>query len=226
MIGVLQLLNAQDTATGEVISFGAEIQPLIEALASQAAISLNNQMLLQAQRDLLDAFIELLAGAIDAKSPYTGGHCQRVPELTKMLTRAVCDSQDPRFKDFDLTEEEWYELHIAGWLHDCGKVTTLEYVVDKATKLETIYDRIHEVRTRFEVLKRDAEIEYLKAVVDGGDAKKLKNIFDEKITQLDDDFEFIAECNIGGEFMIDDKIERVKVIAGDKWMGAYIPESQ
>ena len=218
VIGVLQLLNAQDTATGEVISFGAEIQPLIEALASQAAISLNNQMLLQAQRDLLDAFIELLAGAIDANSPYTGGHCQCVPELTKMLTRAVCDSQDPRFKDFDLTEEEWYELHIAGWLHDCGKVTTLEFVVDKATKLETIYDRIHEVRTRFEVLKRDAEIEYLKAVVDGGDAKKLKNIFDEKITQLDDDFEFIAECNIGGEFMSDDKIERVKVIAGDKWM--------
>ena len=121
----------------------------IEALASQAAISLDNKLLQKAQRDLLDSFIELIAGAIDAKSAYTGGHCQRVPELTNLLARAASESRDPRFKDFDLTEDDWYELHIAGWLHDCGKVTTPEYIVDKATKLETIYDRIHEVRNAF-----------------------------------------------------------------------------
>lgn len=214
--GVLQLLNAQ-SADGEVIPFSSEVQPLVEALASQAAVTLNNQFLLQAQRDLMNAFIELLAGAIDAKSAYTGGHCQRVPELTKMLTKAACESDDPRFKDFDLTDEEWYELHIAAWLHDCGKVTTPEYVVDKATKLETIYNRIHEIRTRFEVLKRDAEIKYLRAVIDGGDAPALKADYEAEISQLDDDYAFIAESNIGGEFMSDDKVERVKQIAARSW---------
>ncbi|MAF47396.1 MAG: HD domain-containing phosphohydrolase [Rhodospirillales bacterium] len=217
VIGVMQLLNARDRKTGDVIAFDPEIEPLIDALASQAAVSLDNEMLLEAQKQLLDAFIELIAGAIDAKSPYTGGHCQRVPELTKMLARAACDQTDGPFKDFELTEDEWYELHIAGWLHDCGKVTTPEYVVDKATKLETIYDRIHEVRMRFEVLKRDAEIEYLRARLDGGNHAKLKAGLDAKLAALDDDYEFIAECNVGGEFMADDRIERAREIANREW---------
>ena len=124
VIGVMQLINAKDPVSGNVIPFGESVQPLIDALASQAAVSIDNQMLLEAQKQLLDAFIELMAGAIDAKSPYTGGHCQRVPELTEMLAHAACEAADGPFKDFGLTEAEWYELHIAGWLHDCGKVTT------------------------------------------------------------------------------------------------------
>jgi HD-GYP domain-containing protein (c-di-GMP phosphodiesterase class II) len=218
VIGVLQLLNAQDGKSGAVIPFSAEIQPLVEALTSQAAMSLDNQHLIESQKHLLDSFIELIASAIDAKSHYTGGHCQRVPELTKMLVGAACESRDPLYRDFDLTEEEWYELHIAAWLHDCGKVTTPEYVVDKATKLETIYDRIHEIRTRFEVAKRDAEIDYLKAMLDGkGDAKALKKTRNECLAQLDDDFVFVAECNIGGEFMAPERIERIKKIAEQTW---------
>ena len=217
VIGVLQLLNAQDRGSGDVVPFSEQIEPLIEAIASQAAVSLNNQMLLDAQKQLLDAFIELIAGAIDAKSPYTGGHCQRVPELTNMLAAAACDSDAPPFKEFDLTEDEWCELHIAGWLHDCGKVTTPEYVVNKATKLETIYDRIHEVRMRFEVLKRDAEIEMLKGLLDGGDAVELGKVYEERIAQFDDDYAFVAQCNVGGEFMTDEKVERVKQIAKIKW---------
>jgi HD-GYP domain-containing protein (c-di-GMP phosphodiesterase class II) len=217
VIGVMQLLNAQDRGTGEVVPFHLDMEPLIDALASQAAVSLDNQMLLEAQKQLLDAFIELIAGAIDAKSPYTGGHCQRVPELTKMLARAACDQTEGPFKDFDLTEDQWYELHIAGWLHDCGKVTTPEYVVDKATKLETIFDRIHEVRMRFEVLKRDAEITYLQARLDGGDEAALKATRDAELAALDDDYAFIAECNVGGEFMADDKVERVVQIADREW---------
>jgi HD-GYP domain-containing protein (c-di-GMP phosphodiesterase class II) len=217
VIGVLQLLNAQDAESGEVIPFGGDIQPLIEALTSQAAVALDNQLLLDAQKELLDSFIELIASAIDSKSPYTGGHCQRVPELTNMLARAVCASTDEPFKDFDLTEEEWYELHIAGWLHDCGKVTTPEYVVDKATKLETIYNRIHEIRTRFEVIKRDAIIDNLKAVAAGGNKKKLDKELKARLAQIDDDYDFIATCNIGGEFMDPALIDRVEQIASIQW---------
>jgi HD-GYP domain-containing protein (c-di-GMP phosphodiesterase class II) len=218
VIGVLQLLNAKDTETDEVIEFSSEIQPLIEALASQAAVALDNQQLLEGQKQLLDAFIELIASAIDAKSPYTGGHCQRVPELTKMLAQAACESNDEPFADFDLTDDQWYELHIGAWLHDCGKVTTPEYVVDKATKLETIYDRIHEVRMRFEVVKRDAVIDYLKALIEGEeDAPKLREELEARLAKLDDDFNFIAECNMGGEFMAPELIDRVKEIAAIQW---------
>lgn len=217
VIGVIQLLNAQDRSSGEVIAFDPEIQPLIESLTSQAAVALDNQNLLLAQKQLLDSFIAMIAGAIDAKSPYTGGHCQRVPELAMMLADKACEATEGLFKDFNLNEDERYEMQIAALLHDCGKVTTPEYVVDKATKLETIYDRIHEIRTRFEVLKRDAEIACLQAIIDGGDETRLKTELSNKLAKLDDDFAFIANANIGGEFMTDDDIDRVKALAATTW---------
>lgn len=217
VIGVLQLLNSKDPDTGDVVPFSPEIQPLIEALASQAAVALDNALLIEAQKNLLESFIELMASAVDAKSPYTGGHCQRVPELTEMLTRAACGWQEAPFADFDLDEDEWYELHIGAWLHDCGKVTTPEYVVDKATKLETITDRIHEVRTRFEVVKREAVIECQEKIINGGNADELRQELEGRLAQIDDDYNFIANCNVGGEFMDPELIERVKQIAKTKW---------
>ncbi|MGE5546725.1 MAG: HD domain-containing phosphohydrolase [Solirubrobacterales bacterium] len=217
VIGVLQLINARDKKN-TVIAFGPDITPLIEALASQAAVALDNQRLIDAQKTLFKSFIQVIAGAIDAKSPYTGGHCNRVPTLTTMLAKAACQATDGPFKDFMLTDDEWYELEVAGGLHDCGKVTTPEYIVDKATKLETIYNRIHEVRMRFEVKKRDAVIDYLQAVLaEEEDADTLKQKLDERLAQLDDDFAFVAECNVGGEFMAQDRIDRLKGIAQMTW---------
>ncbi len=217
VIGVLQLLNSKDVQTDEIVPFASNVQPLIEALASQAAVALDNAILIEAQKNLLESFIELMASAVDAKSPYTGGHCQRVPELTEMLTRAACDSKEAPFGEFDLNEDEWYELHIGAWLHDCGKVTTPEYVVDKATKLETITDRIHEVRTRFEVVKREAEINCLNGIIDGGNADQLKAELKTELEQIDDDYYFIARCNVGGEFMAQELIDRVETIAKTRW---------
>ncbi|MBY0431187.1 MAG: GAF domain-containing protein, partial [Rhodospirillales bacterium] len=222
VIGVLQLINAI-SPSGEVVSFGKDLERLIEALSSQAAIALDNQQLLEAQKNLLESFIKVIAGAIDAKSPYTGGHCQRVPVITQMLAQAAVECQEGPFKDFTLDEDDWYELHIAAWLHDCGKVTTPEHVVDKATKLETIYDRVHEVRTRFEVLKKDAEIAYLKGVVAGGDEVTLRAGRDAVVKQLDEDRAFIETINVGGEFMAPDKVERLKRIAALRWTN---PEGQ
>ncbi|MGB1028005.1 MAG: HD-GYP domain-containing protein, partial [Rhodospirillaceae bacterium] len=156
--------------------------------------------------------------AVDAKSPYTGGHCERVPELTKMLAQAACDQQTGPYAGFDLDEEEWEAVHVAAWLHDCGKVTTPEFVVDKATKLETIYDRIHEIRMRFEVLKRDAEIAVLKQQVDGlVSPDRAKVLLWERLQALDEDFAFVASCNTGGEFMSEDKQDRLRAIAARTW---------
>ncbi len=190
----------------------------IEALSGTAAIAIENQALLKGQRALLESFIELVAGAIDSKSPYTGGHCQRVPELTLMLARAACAADEGPFREFALDEEEWEALRIAAWLHDCGKVTTPEYVVDKATKLETLYDRLHEVRMRFEVLKRDAEIDCWRRVADGADATAERAQLESRWREIDADFAFIAACNEGGEAMVPERIERLRAIAVRTWM--------
>jgi len=220
VIGVLQLLNATDRRTGEVIPFSSELQEVIESLASQAAVSIDNQLLLQGQRELLDSFIKLIAAAIDAKSPYTGGHCARVPVLTEMLADAACRSQATAFEDFDLDDEQRDELMTAAWLHDCGKVTTPEFVVDKATKLETIFDRVQLVRTRAEILKRDAEIDYYRALNEpGADAKRLEQELSARIAQIDEDVAFLETVNVGSEFLGDAAIARVERIAGQNWRG-------
>jgi len=211
--GVLSLMSGSvraDSVSPQVLAF-------VQNLSGVAAISIEARRLIAEQKALLESFIQLIAAAIDAKSPYTGGHCQRVPELTKMLAQAACDARDGPFRDFTLDEEQWEAVHVASWLHDCGKVTTPEYVVDKATKLETICDRIHEIRMRFEVLKRDAEIAYWKAVAEGGDAGALGAARDAELAALDADFAFVARCNEGGESLAAADVERLQRIAARTW---------
>ena len=217
LIGVLSLLYRVDGDTADAARQSGHVA-FVEALSGFAAVSLESRQLMMMQQALLDAFIKLIAGAIDAKSPYTGGHCTRVPALTRMLAQAACDSNAAPFSEFDLDEKQWEAVDIASWLHDCGKVTTPEYVVDKATKLETIYDRIHEIRTRFEVLKRDAQIRYHEQLAAGVDQQALKSELEGTLQQLDDDFAFVAECNQGGEFMAPEKHERLQQIAMTTWM--------
>jgi HD-GYP domain-containing protein (c-di-GMP phosphodiesterase class II) len=217
IIGVLQLINRMEPGTNEVGSFSPEDQQLAESLSSQAAIALTNRQLINQLEELFESFIALINAAIDGKSPYTGGHCQRVPVLTMMLAEAVNETHDGVLHEFRMTDKDRYELKIAGMLHDCGKVTTPEYVVDKATKLETLYDRIHEIRTRFEVLKRDAEIDCLKAVAAGGDEPKLRAALQAELRALDEEFAFVAACNEGGEFMAPEKVARLKAIAARTW---------
>jgi len=178
--------------------------------------------LIQARQEierLFTAITELIAGTIDAKSPYTGGHCKRVPELAKMLATAAHASTEDPFADFRMaSEDQWQEFNVAAWLHDCGKLTTPEYVVDKATKLETITNRIHEIRMRFEVLLRDAQIEaYRHRLAGDADDTILQARLEETQQQIADDFAFVAECNIGGEFMADEKIDRLERIAALTW---------
>jgi len=210
IIGVLQLINAMDEDTGEVKVFSNQDQQLAESLASQAAVALTNKKLIDEQRELFEAFIKLIATAIDEKSPYTGGHCRRLPELTMMIAEACNKEQQGPLKDFSMEEKDSYELMIAGWLHDCGKVTTPEYVIDKATKLETIYDRVHAVDVRFEILKRDAKIDRL-------ENKISEEEYHERLSIIDDDREFVRKFNVGGEFMSEANQQRVRDMAEIHW---------
>lgn len=204
----------------ESAPFGSRIKEIHSLIKAFVLMKSTIQRLLEQQRKLFDDFTKLIAGAIDAKSPYTGGHCTRVPRLAAMLVKAACKAEDGVFADFSMdTEDERWEFEVAAWLHDCGKVTTPEYVVDKATKLETIYNRIHEIRMRFEVLWRDAEIDYYRRLLAGSaDRETLQAELEKTRKQIADDFEFVASCNIGGEFMPDDKIERLKQIANQTWL--------
>lgn len=190
----------------------------IGAVAASAATALETRDLLRGQRLLLDAVIRMVAGAIDAQSPYTGGHCARVPELAQMLARAACDAKAGPYADFALDEDGWEALHIAAWLHDCGKVATPEHVVDKATKLETVHDRIHEVRMRFELLKRDADVAYWHGLAEGGDETALRASREALKAALDEEYAFVAKCNVGGEFLSPDKQERLREIGARTWL--------
>jgi len=206
IIGVLQLLNATDPTTGAIIPFSQDSQEIVEALSSQAAVALTNQLLILKLEELFESFIGLINHAIDDKSPYTGGHCNRVPDLTMMLADAVNRCQTGPLKDFSLNDGDRQELKIAGLLHDCGKITTPVHVVDKSTKLEKIFDRINLIELRAEVVLRDIQLKLAQKFITESEAN-------ERRQQLIDDYNFLSHINIGGEFMKDGDVQRVRDIA-------------
>ncbi|MDO9105059.1 MAG: HD domain-containing phosphohydrolase [Methylovulum sp.] len=222
IIGILQLINSIDKTDHSATGFDAISQHITEALASQAAIVLTKQCLISDLENMFESLIQLIATAIDDKSPHTGGHCRRVPELTMLLAEAAHNTQQGYLKDFTMTDADRYELKIAGWLHDCGKITTPECVIDKATKLQTIFDRIGLIETRFEVAKRDQEIAMLKQQLralekgEPPDTDTGRRYLD-AIAQLNDDLDFIRSANTGGEFMSPEDQARVSAFSQKSW---------
>ncbi len=180
-------------------------------LSGMLAVAIETRQLIEAQRKLFDAVIRLMADAIDAKSPYTGGHCERVPQLAIELLDRLCAEREGPYAGFSLGETERYAFRLGAWLHDCGKVTSPEHIVDKASKLELIHNRIHEVRARFEILWRDAEIAQLRGTLDAAGLQARQ-------AQLRDDWAFVAQCNVGGEFMADADVERLRQIGAQPWL--------
>jgi HD-GYP domain-containing protein (c-di-GMP phosphodiesterase class II) len=225
IIGVLQLINALDPGSGQVTVFSLADRRLAESLASQAAIALTNRQLISQLEELFESFISLINLAIDEKSPYTGGHCQRVPELTMMIADAVNSTTEGPLASFTMNDKVRHALRVASLLHDCGKVTTPVHVVDKATKLQTIFDRIHLIDTRFEVLKRDAEIAALRGQLalreprDVAGEAAIRAGADAEIKSLDEDRNFLRHANIGCEQMCASDQERVRRIGTmRKWL--------
>ena len=215
VLGVLQFLNALNEKN-ERIPFNDFHQSLAESLASQAAISLQNRLLINQLNKLFEALITLINTAIDEKSPYTGGHCMRVPELTQMLAEATHQETEGPLKDFHLTDKDRYELKIASMLHDCGKITTPVHVVDKGRKLETIFDRMALIKTRFEIARRDLRIEQITKA--NGDSIATEEALKVREEKLIDDLKFLETANVGGERMKDEDIKRIESIAAHTWV--------
>ena len=189
----------------------------VEQFSEFTGVTLQTKQLIDQQKALFEAFIDLIIEAIDAKSPYTGEHCQRVPVIASMLADAVCAEKQGIFSGCEWSDDEWEELRVAAKLHDCGKITTPEFVVDKATKLETIYNRIHEIRMRFEVIRRDGEIRYWRSLAAGGDERELLEELEHLNNDLAEEFTFVAACNLGGEALADEAVERLGAIARRTW---------
>jgi HD-GYP domain-containing protein (c-di-GMP phosphodiesterase class II) len=223
VIGVLQLINAKHPQSGAIVPFSDTDQRFIEALASQAAMAITNQQLIVRLEELFVSFVKLINIGIDEKSPHTGRHCQHVPELTMMLAEATHDIDTGPLAAFRMSENERKQLWLAGLLHDCGKITTPVHVVEKATKLETICDRIEMVDTRFEVLKRDAEIRALKATLaagsDAGRHAQISAALSAELARMESDRAFLRHANIGSEFMTPNDQQRVRDIARHRWIG-------
>ena len=206
IIGVMQLINAQDRETGEITPFSLDVQRIIEALSSQLAIALTNRLLIERLQELFESMISLINKAIDDKSPYTGGHCNRVPDLTLMLAEAAHRFDLGPLADFKISDMDRTELRIASLLHDCGKISTPIHVVDKATKLEKIYDRIEVIKMRASLIRRDTEIEVLKKIITEEQAQLTR-------LSLKDDCAFLEQANYGSEFMTNEDVARVHAIA-------------
>ena len=218
IIGVLQLVNAKNPDTGETVEFPKNLEPIVVALASSAAIALDNQILLQDHKDLLDAFIKVIAQAIDAKSAHTSAHCQRVPVLTELIAQAACETYEGPLAEFNLDESQWYELRVASWMHDCGKLATPNSLLDKATKLHLMLDGIDAVKTRFAAAMVTLELSFLRQMQAQPErVGALQEILEEELAALRDDCLFIEKANVGGEFMKPEDQARVKRIAGHKW---------
>lgn len=220
IIGVLQIFNAKDSITGETIPFSVESQRMAESMASQAAVALTNNKLIRNLEDLFESFIKLVATAIDEKSKYTGGHIRRVAELTMLIAEHINAATEGPYANVEFTSDEMKELYIAAWLHDIGKIVTPEYVIDKATKLETIFDRIDIVKTRYELLKRDLLAQCSESPRSSSRPNLSKEEYDSELAKLDDELHFLINTNIGGEYLPPEKAEHIKEIAERKiWLG-------
>jgi len=221
IIGVLQLFNATDPDTGGVISFSDDYVDLIASLTSQAAVALTNAQLIQELKDLFYSFIKSIATAIDAKSPYTGGHIRRVVDLSLMLAHQINATGEGPFADLSFNEDEIEELHLAAWMHDVGKITTPEHVVDKRTRLETIFDRIQLIETRFDLIRSSIRLKHLRkkmalletARASGAELTLLDKQLDDELNVLQEERAFVARCNLPSEFMNPDKVARLEEIA-------------
>jgi HD-GYP domain-containing protein (c-di-GMP phosphodiesterase class II) len=212
-IGVLQLLNAVDPATGAVTAFSREDESLIQSLASQAAVAINTVRLIQDTEALFESFVKVMATAIDERSPYTGGHIRRVAEMAGVVAEAVDACRTGPLAGVRFSADRLNELRIAAWMHDIGKITTPEWVVDKPTKLTALFDRVELLRTRFALIRKSIETECLARQLAGEEPGELEAERARRLAEVDDDLAFIERANQPGESMRDEDLERLRRIA-------------
>lgn len=216
--GVLQLMNPGSE------NFSGQRRVLVEQLASIAGSLLYKNQQLEEQKTLFESMIQMIAGAVDEKFYLGADHCRRVPVLAMMLARAVNRTERPPFAEQVFDQGELYELEVAAWLHDCGKLVTPISLVDKSSKLETVFDRIELIQTRFEILRRDQELFRLREGLSGENLPVLTDGSYRQQKMLED-MHFLAACNHGKRIMTADDLQRLRDIADRyRWVDRQMEE--
>ncbi|MBU0925932.1 HD domain-containing protein [bacterium] len=208
VIGVLQLINK--LKNGVIINFNKLDEKIIISLASQAAMALTNMQLITSLEDFIDAFVSTIAKAIDTKSPYTSDHIVKVEKIALLVAKAIHED-NTIYEKVKYNENDYKQIALAAWMHDIGKISMPEHIIDKSTKLEKIYDRIDLIQQRFEIIKLNKEIDFLKNLI-------TKEEYENYIQEINNDFEFLKRINLGGEFMNDDDIKKLELISQKKYI--------
>ncbi|WP_418640964.1 HD domain-containing phosphohydrolase [Sulfurimonas sp. ST-27] len=205
IIGVLQLINKLDLFNDTVVSFNKHDEQITLSLASQAAVAITKVKLIAGLENLLEAFLKSIIYAVGKKSPYTAGHIKRMVQLSLMLANAV-NKENQIFQNKTYTKEQLQEINFAALMHDIGKLATPEQIVDKATKLETIYDRVYMIEARIALIKKEYEIACLKKEID-------KKTFEDTVKELENYFDKIQESNKAAGFTSDEDVALFTMLA-------------
>ena len=205
LVGVIQLINKQ--VENQTSTFTEQDEILIKAMASLATMIIENNQLVIDLEALLYGLIDSVNKALSEKSKYTQQHNDNVAVLTNIIVKGINDNKSI-YPEVKYTEVEMEEIRLAAMLHDIGKVTTPVHIMDKATKLETIYDRLNTIKLRFELAKKDVEISFLKNEIDEENHEK-------QISELESNFQLISQLNNGEYFAKDEEYNKVEKIAKD-----------
>lgn len=217
-IAVLQLINAKDNKTGEIISFSSKTQSLIESVANYAAIALNNRILIEDTNRLLNSMVHMFAKGIDAKSSHTSGHCENVPLLMDLFVEAAAQDTG-KFANFCPSADQRFEIRFASWMHDCGKIATPDALLDKSTKLYRTFDTLETIRPRFAALRQES-IRIMQAKIhERPDMQAaLENMLSKQMDKLADDLKFIERINLGREMMTSNDNTRLHELSRRSWV--------
>ncbi|TME69794.1 MAG: GAF domain-containing protein [Chloroflexi bacterium] len=199
VVGAVQLVNAKrhfetrltvDNVADEVISFQPDDLEMIESIASQAAVALDNKNLLESIQTLFDGFVQASVTAIEQRDPSTAGHSGRVEALTTTLARTVNEIGTGKFLDVHFSDDQLKELRYACLLHDFGKVGVREHILVKAKKL--VPGQLEVIEARFAFIERSVQVKYatekleaMRAERNGSTLHEIDRRLDEELAQLD-----------------------------------------
>ena len=226
VVGAVQLINAKRryesrltlaNVDSEVVSFQPDDVEMIESIASQAAVAIDNKSLLDSIQALFDGFVQASVTAIEQRDPSTAGHSGRVEALTTRLARAVTDIDTGKYRDVRLTEDQFKELRYACLLHDFGKVGVREHILIKAKKL--VPGQLEVIRARFEFIERSVQVKYatekleaLRAGKNGSTLDEIDRRLQEELSQLRRWVESVAAAN-EPTVMPEDKASTIEFLA-------------
>jgi HD-GYP domain-containing protein (c-di-GMP phosphodiesterase class II) len=221
IIGVMQLINKKSISN--TIAFTKDDISLASTYANLSASAIAKNTLIEDLEKLIMSFLESISYALSVKSPYGYSHISRVKELMGHVAREV-NNDSTIFKDITYNKEQYQELELAAWMHDIGKIATPEYIIDKATRLETVHDRIDTIQSRFNHIKQFLKADFLenkcKFLTGEYELKldTLENKYIQTIKELDDEFAFLQRVNTPSFYMKEEDLQRVKQIAERSFM--------